>query len=164
MSQPTYYYVWTLTMQDRLLALLKQGMPYKEIAATISSETGVKVTKNSCIGKGRRMGVPLRLPARKPLCLKRSEPKSPAKRKPHPSARRSRPRKRKLRAHSLRSRKLRPQQSLRNLSLIQLRTSSCRYPTGHNPPYSYCGARQQDGSSYCPEHHALCHYKGRALL
>jgi hypothetical protein len=34
MSQPTYYYVWTAAMQDRLLALLKQGMPYKEIAAS----------------------------------------------------------------------------------------------------------------------------------
>ena len=32
------------------------------------------------------------------------------------------------------------QQPRRNLSLLQLRPSSCRYPTGHNPPYSYCGA------------------------
>lgn len=164
MSQPTYYYVWTQGMQDRLLALLKQGLPYKEIAKIISAESGVTVTKNSCIGKGRRMHVPLRLPARKPLCPRKDGPRSPAKRKLRPSARRSRPRKRKLRAHSLRSRKLRPQNLLRNLSLIQLRTTSCRYPTGHNPPYSYCGKHQQDGSSYCPEHHALCHYKSRTLL
>ena len=32
----------------------------------------------------------------------------------------------------------------------------------HSPPYSYCGAHTQDGSSYCPEHHAMTHYRSRS--
>ena len=160
MSGPSYYYVWTPVMQDRLLALLKQGLPYKEIAKIISAENGVTVTKNSCIGKGRRMGVPLRLPARKRLCRKSAQV-SYARRKLRPSAATPRPRPPKRKARSLLSRK---QPLLLNLSLIQLHPNSCRYPTGHNPPYRYCGKHKQDGSSYCPEHHALCHYKSRTLL
>ena len=162
MRLPSYYYVWTSAMQDRLLALLKQGMPYKEIAKIISGETGLKITKNACIGKGRRLGVPLRLPARKRLpCRKRNAPASYARKRLPLAAARSRPRPPKGKAKSP-IRKLQP--PLRNLSLLQLRTSSCRYPTVHSPPFKFCGAHQQDGSSYCPEHHALCHYKGRALL
>jgi hypothetical protein len=35
--------------------------------------------------------------------------------------------------------------------------SGCAYITGVNGARLYCGAARRIGSSYCPEHHALCH-------
>ena len=33
----------------------------------------------------------------------------------------------------------------------------CRYITGHNGTAQWCGRKEKPGSSYCPDHHALCH-------
>ena len=161
-----YGVVWTPVMEDRLMRLINGGIPYLEIAQKLSAEFRVKLTKNACIGKGRRLHAPLRIAPRKRACLKRSVPrKKPGLLSLLSSAAknwRQEQRKRKLKAHPLRRRKQRRQQQpLRNLTLMQLRPSSCRWPIGHNPPYNYCGAHTQDGSSYCPEHHAMTHYRSR---
>jgi hypothetical protein len=30
-------------------------------------------------------------------------------------------------------------------------------PIGDEEPYQFCGKPRQPGSSYCPEHHAVCY-------
>lgn len=162
-----YGVVWTPLMGARLMQMIHDDVPYLEIARAMSAEFKVKLTKNACIGKGRRLHAPLRIAPRKRTCLKRSVPrKKPGLLSLLSSAAknwRQEQRKRKLKAHPLRHRRQRRQQQpLRNLSLLQLRPRSCRFPTGHSPPYSYCGAHAQDGSSYCPEHHAMTHYRSRS--
>lgn len=44
-------------------------------------------------------------------------------------------------------------------TLMELESHHCRFIVGDHlgTDYFFCGAMKQDGSSYCPEHHALCH-------
>jgi hypothetical protein len=45
--------------------------------------------------------------------------------------------------------------------LKDLTPDACRYPLGgpKDPPRLFCGAPSKDGSSYCEEHHTLCHQR-----
>ena len=61
--------VWTRDMVRRFEALITLGISYGEIAQILSGEFSVRLTKNSCVGKGRRLHVPLRSPPRKRRCL-----------------------------------------------------------------------------------------------
>ena len=69
--------VWTPLMEKRLEKLVDIGTPYKMIAELLSAEFSVYLTKNSCIGKGRRLQVPLRLAPRKRQCQPRRKRRSP---------------------------------------------------------------------------------------
>jgi GcrA cell cycle regulator len=44
-----------------------------------------------------------------------------------------------------------------HLRFEQLVSDSCRYVYGDGVPFTFCGHRQQEGSSYCPHHKMLCH-------
>ena len=72
--------VWTPLMEKRLEKLIDDGVPYKVIAETMSAEFSVPLTKNSCIGKGRRLGVSLRIAPRKRQCQAKKKRRRPAKR------------------------------------------------------------------------------------
>ena len=139
-------------METRLLELLEQkDLFYADIAEVISEEFSIEITKNACIGKGRRLQVPARLPHRKRPCKRAST--EPSLNGSQPSGRWGS--KRKLRANPLRKRfraRPRPRSPLLPLTILQLRPSSCRWPIGHSPPYEYCGRHKLDGSSYCLEH------------
>lgn len=41
------------------------------------------------------------------------------------------------------------------VSFMELAAHHCRYPIGESPPYTFCGARKQEGSSYCRHHHEI---------
>lgn len=41
------------------------------------------------------------------------------------------------------------------ITLLDLKKNQCRYPVQERP-YFFCGHQKQEGSSYCPAHHALC--------
>jgi hypothetical protein len=44
------------------------------------------------------------------------------------------------------------------MTLINLKSDSCRFiVSGDERPTWYCGETAKDGSSYCPEHHAVCY-------
>jgi hypothetical protein len=55
---------WTVQAQRRLVELMAsdQDLTYKQAAAIMTAEFDFKFTKNSCIGKGRRLGIPPRKP------------------------------------------------------------------------------------------------------
>lgn len=42
--------------------------------------------------------------------------------------------------------------------------SQCKFPFGNTPPFQFCGQPIPDHkkSSYCPEHHKICHIEGSA--
>lgn len=59
---------WTPQIQERLIELMASdpNLTYKQAAARMTAEFGMQFTKNSCIGKGRRLGIPPR-PKPEPL-------------------------------------------------------------------------------------------------
>ena len=54
--------VWTPEALDLLetLAGLEENLTYSEIARRMTAQFGIRFTKNSCIGRGRRLGLPPR--------------------------------------------------------------------------------------------------------
>jgi hypothetical protein len=43
------------------------------------------------------------------------------------------------------------------LPLVDLSRDQCRYPYNQDVGFLFCGHVRQAGSSYCPQHHALCY-------
>ena len=47
-----------------------------------------------------------------------------------------------------------------SVTLDELQSFHCRYPVhDQNEPAKFCGATRQSDSSYCPDHHEVCHTK-----
>ena len=120
-------------MLERLTALTQQVNPvlsYSEIADLLSVEFSLRITKNACIGRGRRIGIPPR----------RAEPNGAdvgyevdkTKRRPVPRAR--------------------PKPRYERLEIFDLKGDSCRWPFGDRPPFLYCGRKVVNGHPYCEEH------------
>jgi hypothetical protein len=71
-KEPSMQVVWTKEMKETLMKIASENpmMSYRDIAKRMSSVFGVTFTKNSLIGKARRLGVPQRPPAIKPAVKK----------------------------------------------------------------------------------------------
>lgn len=41
--------------------------------------------------------------------------------------------------------------------ILSLRVGQCKFCVTADSPFLFCGDPVQEGSSYCPEHHARCH-------
>lgn len=120
---------------------------YSVIATMLSDEFNLTITKNSLIGKGRRLGLKLR---RKPHKGAQPRHRRRFKVKPAPDA------------------PLAPDVPPRNegepLSLYQLGEDTCRWPLGpidERPPYLYCGHYAPIGRSYCDDHYSRSHTQAR---
>ena len=154
---PANNLAWTPPMEERLLQLLDKGLSYLDVAKIMSREFAIRLSKNACIGKGRRIQVALRMPARKgSACRKRNARKNREGRSRQQSGRRNSPRKRRVGRKSQQHRqslKHRAQPNKgRDLTLLQLLPTSCRWPSGNSPNVTFCGADKADGSSYCLKH------------
>ena len=139
---------WTEHMIDRLTRLQRAGkLSFTEIAKTLSREFGVRLTKNACIGKARRLNLPMRKPVvvRKP----KAEPQVPEiepETVPH-----VRP------AWTVEPPTL-PKASGR-ITVYQLQCGVCHFPFGERPPYAYCGNSAFRGS-WCPHHERVVYPRG----
>ena len=98
------------------------------------------MTRNAVIGKANRLGMPIYQKPKPPPLPKQIKPPPPPP--PRIDVAPAEPK-------------------FLGLSLMQLRETSCRYPQGDVPPFSFCGQPQQDGSSYCSFHRALTTVPGR---
>lgn len=152
---------WTPALTKRFEQLVAKGDSYDEIAKALSHEFRVRLTKNACVGKGRRLHVPLRQPPRKRLCLRRESRNAPKQRKVRRSERRSLLRERRAKPSRPNLKHRVRQSRTRDLTLLQLLPTSCRFPS-ENKPFTFCGDHKIEGSSYCEKHHALTHYRSRA--
>ena len=134
-------HAWTPAMQARLLELLADpDVTYRQVAETINAEYGTRLTKNSCIGRGRRLGVPAR-PVRH-----HAEAIMPVPMRTPPPATRPRP-------------------GYDQYEIEDLSFDTCRWPLGavnDFPPYHYCG-RQRVQGAYCAEHGARAYNFTRTL-
>jgi GcrA cell cycle regulator len=143
-------YAWT----DERVALLQQyvldGLAASDAAQRMPINEGETLTRNSMIGKAKRLGIRFgskdlsasilwekpkmpkspKLPVAKILCKPASE-----KRKPAPSG-------------------------FLHVSLMELAHTGCRFPLGdpHDDNFSYCGRRWQgETGPYCAFHRAIAY-------
>ena len=134
---------WGPENVDRLKELAGQSLSATRIAAEFG------VTKNTIIGKARRLGVELqyvipRRPGSVVVTRARNNP---------------------FRGSSNKSQPLpvfEPDPDSRNLTVLQLKGNDCRFPTSEDHPMLFCGSPKAAGSSYCPHHHGVCHVDPRA--
>ena len=54
--------LWTPRLDERLKELHAEGCAFTRIAWKLNAEFGTRFTKNACVGRGHRLGVPLREP------------------------------------------------------------------------------------------------------
>src|SRR4249920_2335185 len=110
------------TIAARFVELAQDhALYYLHIAKALSEEFKMKISKNACIGRGRRIG----LPPRDIHAPYRQKRKRAVKRKPV-HARRTKV-KAKAPSHVL---------------LMDLKADHCRYPHGDFAPFLFCGARK----------------------
>jgi len=139
--------IWDAYRVARLRALhAKKHLSFDAIAAQLSAEWGMDVSKNSCIGKARRMGL-----AQRPRKVFRGDKRkravtlvaeAPAAVAPEPVPC-VLPRWKVMadEAPAVRDR----------MTLFQLDGNKCHWPYGDRAPYMFCGAPTA-GKTYCAYH------------
>jgi hypothetical protein len=137
---------WDDHLIARFKALHAGGeRPFSEIAATLSREFGLKLSKNACIGKGRRLGLTARARVAPP--------------KPRKGQRRGGPRLKPVVLPGWQVEPPRLPPAAGRVTIYQLRGGVCHFPHGDRPPYTYCGAKALRGS-WCPHHERVVYPRG----
>ena len=146
--------VWSNDRMARLRALHRNDrLSFDIIAEVLSEEFRVTLTKNACIGKARRMGLPERTTKRtrkvfrgdkrrRQITLVASTP-APIEPEVVPCVL---PRWRVMQDEAPAERG--------KLTLLQLNDNTCRWPHGDRVPYLFCGAPTA-GKIYCAYHTGL---------
>jgi len=143
---------WTETRMARLRALhalsADERLSFDAIAAQLTQEFGMTVSKNACIGKARRMKLVRRaygpIPQRKRKRATAAPAPTPAPAYIAPEAVPCvRPRWKAMEVP-------RPAPGGR-ITLFQLNGNTCRWPHGDRTPYLFCGATTA-GKTYCAYH------------
>ena len=135
---------WTPQMDDRLRALDAEKLTFRIIAARMNADFGLALTRNACIGRARRIGCPLR----------DGTPPPPPK-----------PRKEQIISLSVRQQPppLVPVMTAPAVpgayTMLQLTRTTCRWPGGSKPPYTYCGAPVHGDRPFCLAHCRLAYNK-----
>jgi len=132
-------------------ALHRGGGSFVEIAAQMSAIFQLEISRNACIGKARRLELPMRKDAgsRKPL----PEPAKPVV-IPRPVQV----------AAPIPPPEPAPVEPEEGLSIYQLTSTTCRWPLGKvddRPPFRFCGEAAPIEEPYCAKHHAIGSNKPR---
>jgi hypothetical protein len=139
---------WNDHLIARFTALHKDGKrSFQMIADILNHEFGLRLTKNACIGKARRLGLKERPRVAPP-------PPPPPKRKKRTQ---STPQLSVYSAWRVEPPTL-PEADGR-ITIYQLDLGRCHYPFGDRPPYAYCGAATRRGS-WCPHHERVVYPRG----
>jgi hypothetical protein len=136
---------WTPRIDDRMRELHEQKLSFTEISARLNADFGLATTRNACIGRGRRIKLPLRtwLPA--PEVAEAPTPRKVRKRWVPPVSPPIVPEA--------------PPVVPGRLTMLQLNRRTCRWPSGTKPPYTYCGDPIHDDRPYCREHCQMSYQK-----
>ena len=117
------------------------------IAAKLSAEFDVKLTKNSIVGRSRR----LRLELRESVPFMRRKVTTMPKRSYH-------------RVDAPIAPLIEPRCEDVGLTIYQLREGDCKWPLDPveaYPPFTYCGKAAEIGRAYCWHHHNRAHTNAR---
>jgi hypothetical protein len=132
--------VWTDEQCDALKSFVNSGLSYSQAATAINEAFDTRFTRCAATGQGWRLG--LSSPAKIRVAPKKRERTPMVIIKPTP----------KVVAVQIRCAEIKPH----NVALLDLDHDGCRHPSGDGP-FLFCNHKQQEGSSYCPDHEALCH-------
>ena len=141
---------WSAAMMKRMRELHTDGMTFSQIANRLNVEFSAAVTRNACVGKGRRMQLP---PRESPI------PPTPAERR----ARRRRAKAEKRIQPPPPSYAPPPEPErppLGALTLVDINWHECHWPFGEHPHVLYCG-KPVFKRSYCLEHFRVGYDKAR---
>jgi hypothetical protein len=136
-------------MDERLRELDAAGLTFKEIADRMNAEFSLALTRNACVGRGRRLRLPLRGGAPPP------PPKPRRGRKQYPKKKKQPP---KL---VVVAPPVAP--SVGAFTMLQLDRQTCRWPSGTTPPYTYCGEPVHGDRQYCLAHCRMAFIKPEKL-
>jgi hypothetical protein len=128
-------------LTQRLQQLLEapENYPFSTIAPMLSKEFNIRLTKNACIGKSRRLKMPPR--EARPPKIRQYVYKPRVKTKP------------------------REPEHAGLITIYQLRDFvDCKWPIGELPDLLYCGQPQEEGQVYCTKHCDLAYHPGRKHL
>ena len=137
---------WTPAMDTRLRELYDTKLTFRVIADRMNADFGLALTRNACIGRGRRLFFPSRGGAPPPPVPKRTRKRKHWTRrkteaKPKPVAP-----------------PLAPVEPVPGaLTMLQLGRGTCRWPSGTKPPYTYCGEPVHGDRQYCLAHCQLAY-------
>jgi hypothetical protein len=136
---------WTPKIDERMRELHALKLSFTEISARLNADFGLSTTRNACIGRGRRLGLPLR--AHPP-------PRTKIPKLPKPRVRKKQQRKPPTPVLSDA-----PAIIPGRLDMLQLTAETCHWPTGNKAPYSFCGEPVYDDRPYCKEHCRVSYQK-----
>jgi hypothetical protein len=130
---------WTADMILAFTKLHRQQPPmsFGKIAAEMSAAFNIELTKNACIGKASRLGLPTRQQSDTP-------------RKNRGKAKMIR-----IRVDAPIAAEIAPRNTEAGLDIYQLGWGDCKWPLGKvddRPPYRYCGGPALLGRPYCNKH------------
>jgi GcrA cell cycle regulator len=153
---------WSDDHCAELTRLLASGMVYRLIAVALNEKFETAYSKNAVVGKVQRLNLtPPDKPKRPPYVRKPSE-----RRREFNSVRIVRAN---SNSNAMRvvSSVVLEQAKLRCVEIECTTTfddvTGCRYPVGDGP-FLFCNGAQMEGSSYCLNHHVLCHDKPRVPI
>jgi len=141
--------VWTEHLLERLAKLhADPGKSFRDIAEQLSHEFGVRLSKNACIGRARRLGL-----AQRPRSTPRPKPRKPQPVEPPAE----------VVPTVLPAWKVEPPvlTGRSRVTIYQLRRGVCHFPFGESgPPYAYCGNTTTRSSPWCPHHERVVYPRG----
>jgi hypothetical protein len=120
----------------RKLLKREPALSYMEVAKIMSARFGLEFTKNGCIGKARRLKMPVKTKVKGPRVKKTPTPKVADPITPI----------------------LKRRELGMKLTIEELREGDCKFPmakASDRPPYFYCGQPAPIGSSWCKHHRAV---------
>jgi len=132
-------------------ALHRGGGSFVEIAAQMSATFGLEISRNACIGKARRLELPMRA--------------SDGPRVPRPRPAKTLPKKPvRVDAPIPPPAEVEPEPPI-GVSIYQLESGVCRWPLGKledRPPFRYCGHDTPIEEVYCAEHREISYNRPRS--
>ncbi len=147
---------WTEEKTDMLVLLWKQGLSASQIALRIGdvkrSAVLGKLYRMGMLGRARDRGAVQTLPLKPSMTVQR-------RRRGQHMENCSVPRLRELHAAMKVAPEVRSERVVPTTSGVlfeQLEAHHCRFAFGDHPPFSFCGAQREEGSSYCSHHKAIC--------
>ena len=130
---------WNAAAIERLKTLWTEGYSASEVGAFLG------VSRNSVIGKLHRLGLT-------GMQRRRTRPKgssAPRLVAPPPRVRKPKP----IAPLLTSIEQVSKEPVIGSFTLMDLKFGSCRWPSDGDGPWTFCGAPQEFGSSYCLEHH-----------
>ena len=145
---------WDAACEELLRIYWCDGLSARQISTHLATR-GYTFSRNACVGKANRMGLPARAPrgpqssranaGRTKLRTPQAQRQQP-KRKANPTAPRD--------PFTPRSEPYIPLHERK--SLLELEQNDCRWPIGDGP-YAFCARKKVPGISYCEDHARLAY-------